>query len=60
MQVLKTKVSLRLGIALVVMLGCAQLASAQHRLTPIPHPIGAHNMRQRTPPQQMPSRSGPH
>jgi len=41
MQALKTKVSLTLGIALVVMLGCPQLASAQHRLTPIPHPIGA-------------------
>ena len=41
MQRLKTKVLQTFGGALVALLALPQFAVAQHRLTPIPHPIGA-------------------
>ena len=41
MQRLKTKVLQTFGGVLVALLALPQFAVAQHRLTPIPHPIGA-------------------
>ncbi len=41
MQGLKKKILQTFGIAFIALLAWPQLASAQHRLTPIPHPIGS-------------------